>query len=204
VKTNRELFNRLIGENAIRLEQGKIFDNSLFPKPVSFDFDRVEGMLLGVAIGDSLGITTEGMLAPERKARFGEIRDYIPNNYVDEAIGFPSDDTQLTFWTLEQMVADNGFVPDHVAKRFLNDRIFGLGSAVREFLTNYCSGRPWHRSGPAWQRGYHEDFTGFDPTSEKGRNRYLGGRRPVCHDDPQRHQFDFRLHRFCCHALGAA
>jgi ADP-ribosylglycohydrolase len=106
-------------------------------------------MLLGVAIGDSLGITSEGMLVSDRKARFGEIRGYIPNRYVDKAIGFPSDDTQLTFWTLEQMIADGGFVSDHVAERFLNDRIFGLGSSVRQFLQNYCSGSPWHRSGPA-------------------------------------------------------
>ena len=149
MESNREIFNQLIEDNAIRIKRGAIFDNNLPPKPMDFDFDRVEGMLLGVAIGDALGITSEGMLVSERKARFGEIRGYIPNRYVDEAIGFPSDDTQLTFWALEQMVADNGFVPDHVARRFLTDRIFGLGSAVREFLQNYCSGSPWYRSGPA-------------------------------------------------------
>ena len=149
MKPNRELFSRLIEGNAIRIRRGRIFDEHLPPKPVGFDFGKVEGMLLGTGIGDSLGITSEGMLVSERKARFGEIRDYISNRYVDKAIGFPSDDTQLTFWTLEQMVADGGFVPDHVAKRFLNHRIFGLGSGVREFLTNCCSGRPWYRSGPA-------------------------------------------------------
>jgi ADP-ribosylglycohydrolase len=149
VKSNRELFSQLIEENAIRIRRGAIFDNNLAPKPKDFDFDRIEGMLLGVAIGDSLGITSEGMLVSDRKARFGEIRGYIPNRYVDKAIGFPSDDTQLTFWTLEQMIADGGFVSDHVAERFLNDRIFGLGSSVRQFLQNYCSGSPWHRSGPA-------------------------------------------------------
>ena len=149
MESNMDIFNRLIEDHAIAIRRGKIFDHRLIPKPADFDFDRVEGMLLGVAIGDSLGITSEGMLAPERKARFGEIRDYIPNRYVDKAIGFPSDDTQLTFWALEQMVADGGFLPDHLASRFLNNRIFGLGSAVREFLQNYCSGAPWYRSGPA-------------------------------------------------------
>ena len=149
MKSSSELFNRMIKDNAIRIRRGMIFDDHVLPKSADFDFDRVEGMLLGVAIGDALGITSEGMTVSQRKARFGEIRDYIPNRYVDKAIGFPSDDTQLTFWTLEQMVADSGFVPEHVAGRFLNGRIFGLGSAVREFLTNYCSGRPWHQSGPA-------------------------------------------------------
>jgi ADP-ribosyl-[dinitrogen reductase] hydrolase len=149
VESNRDLFGRLIEDNAIRIKRGAIFDHRLIPKPADFDFDRVEGMLLGVAIGDALGITSEGMPVPERKERFGEIRDYIPNRFVDKAIGFPSDDTQFTFWTLEQMIADGGFVPDHVARRFLKDRIFGLGSAVREFLTNYCAGSPWHQSGSA-------------------------------------------------------
>ena len=148
MKSNRELFNQLIEENAIRIKRGAIFDHNLTPKPEDFDFEKVEGMLLGVAIGDSLGIISEGMLISDRNWRFGEIRDYIQNRYVNKAIGFPSDDTQLTFWALEQMVADGGFVPDNVAKRFLNDRIFGLGSSVRKFLQNYCSGMPWYRSGP--------------------------------------------------------
>jgi ADP-ribosyl-[dinitrogen reductase] hydrolase len=149
LKSNREFFNKLIEKNAIRIKRGMIFDSNLPPKSMDFDFNKVEGMLLGVAIGDSLGITSEGMLVSERKERFGKIRDYIPNRYVDEAIGFPSDDTQLTFWTLEQMIVDGRFVPDNVARRFLTDRIFGLGSSVRKFLQNYCSGAPWHRSGPA-------------------------------------------------------
>jgi ADP-ribosylglycohydrolase len=148
LKFNREFFNQLIEKNAIRIKRGAIFDSNLPPKSMDFDFGRIEGMLLGVAIGDSLGVTSEGMLVSDRNWRYGEIRDYIPNRCVDKAIGFPSDDTQLTFWTLEQMVADGGFVPDHIAKRFLNNRIFGLGSSVREFLQNYCSGSPWHRSGP--------------------------------------------------------
>ena len=149
MKSKQELFRQLIEENAIRIKRGAIFDNNLPPKPANFDFSKVEGMLLGVSIGDSLGVTSEGMLVSDRNWRYGEIRDYIPNRYVDKAIGFPSDDTQLTFWALEQMVADGGFVPDHVAGRFLNDRIFGLGSSVRKFLQNYSSGMPWYRSGPA-------------------------------------------------------
>jgi ADP-ribosylglycohydrolase len=148
-ETNEQIFNQLIRDNAIRIQRGAIFDTRVPPKPADFDFDKVEGMLLGVAIGDALGITTEGMLPSSRRDHFGEIRDYIPNRYVDEVRGFPSDDTQLTFWTLEQMIADGGFVPDHVASRFLRDRIFGLGATVRGFLQNYRSGRPWYRSGPA-------------------------------------------------------
>lgn len=141
----QELFRR--GE--IQLERGALFGHAVSPKPSTFDFDKVEGMLLGIAVGDALGVTTEGMLPDERRSRYGEIRDYIPNRYVNEARGFPSDDTQLSFWTLEQLIKDRGFVPENVAARFARgERIFGIGSTVREFLANLNAGKPWYQSGP--------------------------------------------------------
>lgn len=64
-------------------------------------------------------------------------------------MGLPSDDTQLAFWTLEQLIEDKRFIPEHVAARFANaGRIFGIGSTVRRFLANYKSGTPWYESGP--------------------------------------------------------
>ncbi|NES20100.1 MAG: ADP-ribosylglycohydrolase, partial [Symploca sp. SIO3E6] len=112
------------------------------------NFDRVEGMMLGLAIGDALGITTESMLPDSRKQKYGEIRDYLPNRYTSEARGFPSDDSQLAYWTLEQINRDQGFTPDNVAQRFCRERIFGIGSTVKKFLKNYKSGKLWYQAGP--------------------------------------------------------
>lgn len=82
-------------------------------------------------------------------ARFGEVRDYLPNRYASgRRVGLPSDDSQLAFWTLEQLIEDNGFDPDHLAQRFCRDQIFGIGDSVRTFLRNYKSGVPWYASGP--------------------------------------------------------
>ena len=67
-----------------------------------------QGMMLGLAIGDALGNTSEGMSATERKARFGEIRNYLRHPRFGDARGYPSDDTQLAFWTLERLIADGG------------------------------------------------------------------------------------------------
>ena len=39
----------------------------------------------------------------------------------------PSDDTQMAFWTLEQLLEDGGYVPEHVARCFATRRIFGIG-----------------------------------------------------------------------------
>jgi hypothetical protein len=81
--------------------------------------DRIRGMLIGLAIGDSLGNTTEGQLPSDRRERYGEVRDYLPNWYAgNRSVGVPSDDTQLTFW----MRASNRERPD---------RALGVGGSVR-------------------------------------------------------------------------
>jgi len=138
---------RLFRSGEIALERSSLFDQTPDPLPTTFSFDKVEGMMLGLAIGDALGITTESWLPSKRRSVHGEIRDYIPNRYVNEPIGFPSDDSQLAFWTLEQMLADGGFRPENVADCFCTRHIFGVGSAVREFLRNRKSGKPWQECG---------------------------------------------------------
>ncbi len=147
---NSELLDDLFRRRAVRVERGHLFDINTNPKTTGFDFDKIEGMLLGLAVGDSLGVTTEGMLPSERHDAYGVIRDYIPNRYVDKAVGFPSDDTQLSFWTLEQMIEDKNFVPENIARKFSNSgRIFGLGATVREFLRNLkIKNMPWYECGP--------------------------------------------------------
>ena len=147
--SNQDILSNLFEQGKINLRRGSIFDHTPEPMPDNFDFDRIEGMMLGLAIGDSLGRTTEGRLPSIRRARYGKIKDYIPTRRANgQPIGVPSDDTQLAFWTLEQILKDRGFIPDNVAKRFTRNRIFGIGSAVRRFLSNYKSGRPWYESGP--------------------------------------------------------
>ena len=44
--------------------------------------DRVRGMLLGLAVGDALGNTSEGMRPYARRAELGEIRDYRANRHA--------------------------------------------------------------------------------------------------------------------------
>jgi ADP-ribosylglycohydrolase len=109
--------------------------------PVSFDFGRVDGMMLGLAIGDALGNTTESQRPRERYDAHGEIRDYLRGK------GYPSDDSQLAFWTLDQLITDRGFVPEAVACRFARDRIFGIGRTVKEFLAALKRGVPWQQCG---------------------------------------------------------
>ena len=53
-----------------------------------------------------MGVTTEGWVPHHRRTTYGEIQDHIPNGYVNAPIGFPSDDSQLAFWTLEQVLTE--------------------------------------------------------------------------------------------------
>jgi len=143
---DRNVFDHLIEIGDINLKRGAIFGVTPEPLPHDFDFGCIEGMMLALAVGDALGNTTEGMLPAEGRRRHGEITDYLPNPYAGTR-GVPSDDTQLAFWTLEQMIADGGLVPEHVAARFCQDTIFGIGRGVREFVRNYPSGLPWYQCG---------------------------------------------------------
>lgn len=97
--------------------------------------DRVKAILWGTAIGDALGNTSESMTPSDRRDCYGEIRNYLPNRYAEyQCIGLPSDDTQLTVWTLESLLEHGR--PDLVslAKAYQGQRIFGVGRTMKEFL----------------------------------------------------------------------
>lgn len=111
--------------------------------------DRIRGMLLGLAIGDALGNTSEGLTAAEREAQYGEIRDYLPNHHAgSRRVGLPSDDSQLSFWTLESLLECEGLDPEDLSTRFASRQIFGIGQSVRQFLRNRQQGlTPWYHCG---------------------------------------------------------
>ncbi len=143
--SNRDLLEELFSSDQIDIHRAGILNTAPTPLARSFSFDRIEGMLLGLAIGDGLGITSEGKVPHVRWERYGEVRDYLPNKYTGERKGYPSDDTQLAFWTLDCLLEDGGLVPDHVAAAFCRERIIGIGHTVKEFSQRYRSGiRPWH------------------------------------------------------------
>jgi ADP-ribosyl-[dinitrogen reductase] hydrolase len=156
---NAALLRQLLAENAIDLRCGELLDRPPAPLPAApaatgasddaraSTWDRVEGMLLGIAVGDALGNTSEGMTPADRRARYGEVRDYIPH-WRSKQLGRPTDDTQLAFWTLDQLLVDRGLTPHRLARRFASERIFGIGSAVSQAMQAVRLGyRPWYQCG---------------------------------------------------------
>ena len=105
-------------------------------------------MLAGVAIGDSLGNTSESTLPEHRRASYGRITDFLPNEYADQrTVGVPSDDTQLTAWTIEQVLTDGTFNPERLSDLFSARKIFGIGSATRDFQKARRRGTSWREAG---------------------------------------------------------
>jgi ADP-ribosylglycohydrolase len=142
----RRLFERLLAEGRLRMSRSPLFDTPAPHKGHAIDPDRVRGMLLGLAIGDALGNTSEGMNPAERRRRHGEIRDYLPNGYAGaRRVGLPSDDTQLAFWTIEHLLANGGRLsPDLLARSFVERQIFGMGQTVGSFRRAHASGALWY------------------------------------------------------------
>jgi ADP-ribosylglycohydrolase len=144
-----KILDRLFVEGTIRLQHSHLLASTPATLPSDLSWDRIEGMLLGLAIGDSLGNTTESQLPKNRQNDHGTIRDYLPNWHAGgKSVGVPSDDTQLAFWTLEQINQDKGFIPKNVAKRFCKGQIYGIGGTVQTFIQNIQNGVSWENAGP--------------------------------------------------------
>lgn len=138
----------LISQGILRLQSGTLLQLHLESLKADARLrDRVEGMLLGLALGDSLGNTSESRSPGQRSAEHGEIRDYLPNPYNGERRGYPSDDTQLSAWTLEHLLEQGRIQPQDLGRRFAAHRIVGIGSTVRGFLREWHAGRPWWECG---------------------------------------------------------
>ena len=144
------LLDDLIERDLIRVKKSNIFKESPQNLPDWVVVSKIDGMLLGLAVGDSLGATSEGMTSKERyKKCGGEVRDYYPGKRSDfKRIGVPTDDTQLAFRTLDRLTQDKGLVPDNLARRFCEHRIFGIGGTTKTFIKKYKDqGIPWQQSG---------------------------------------------------------
>ena len=144
---NREVFEALIGSQEIALRRGALLDFAPGPMTSSWISNVYEGVRCWDWPSEiAWGTHRRASPQPNDAGRW-ELRDYLPNRHADcHPVGLPSDDTQLAFWTLEQMLEDGGFVPENVAARFCSEPIFGIGQAVSDFIRIYRSGMcPWHR-----------------------------------------------------------
>jgi ADP-ribosylglycohydrolase len=141
--SNTEILRALFDEGLVNAVEWEELYSRPEPKVSRVEAaDKVVNMLLGVAIGDSLGYPVEHLIPEERLKRYGLITSYISGRAL------PSDDTQLTFDTVKVILEHGRIVPWELARIFASHRISGMGKTVREFLRNYRErGLPWYRTG---------------------------------------------------------
>jgi len=122
--------------------------------------DRFRGCLLGGAVGDALGMPTEGYTAQEILSRFGPIREMMaaPEGHFHSGLlaGQFTDDTEETLLLAEALVESCGFSAENFAERLASwgsiwtldeRRNRGVGFATRSAVKSLIAGTPWQESG---------------------------------------------------------
>lgn len=147
ISNNLEIMKNLFSKGYINANEPEfLYKQTAIP---AVSVKKIDGLLLGIAIGDALGNTTEIQTPKERHMKYGVITDYLPNKHAHYSrTGLPSDDTQLAFDTLAIILSRNYLDINALANIFSSHKIFGLGGSVREFLRNFkIKGLPWYKAG---------------------------------------------------------
>jgi ADP-ribosyl-[dinitrogen reductase] hydrolase len=115
--------------------------------------DKFAGCLLGLAIGDALGMPFEGMRAETIRKRYGEAREFLPAHRL--SAGQYTDDTKMMLCIAESIVEKGHVNPEDTAQRFVgwfdSGDLRGIGLTCQEAILNLKSEIPWRESG---RRGY--------------------------------------------------
>lgn len=122
--------------------------------------ERFRGCLLGVAVGDALGMPVEGYTAYEIESRFGPVRDMMPapegHFHSGLKAGQFTDDTEETLLLAESMIESYGLSAEKFSARLrdwgslwtLDERLNrGVGFTTRSSVENMLTGTSWKESG---------------------------------------------------------
>lgn len=111
--------------------------------------EKFEGCILGIAIGDALGMPLEGMSREEIKKKYGEVRDFLPSPYGDLKAGEWTDDTEMTLILAESIIETTYFNPENFAEK-LKDWFYRskrIGPTSRSAIIRLLRGAKWYESG---------------------------------------------------------
>lgn len=112
---------------------------------------KFEGCILGVAIGDALGMPVEGMTRQQIVEIYGEVRDFYPSPYGDLRAGEWTDDTEQMLTLAESILETTYFSPENFADKlkewFLKTQSKRVGPTSSRAISNLLSGAHWSRAG---------------------------------------------------------
>jgi ADP-ribosylglycohydrolase len=119
------------------------------PEGVAMLEDRFAGCLVGLAIGDALGMPFEGMDSQAILGGRSQVTKFLPGDGLEA--GQYTDDTKMMLCIAES-IAEHGRVnPEDVARRFVawfdTGDLRGIGITCHEAITNLKTGSSWRESG---------------------------------------------------------
>ncbi len=113
--------------------------------------ERFQGCLLGLAVGDALGMPLEGMRASEIRKRFGRVRDFLAAPWRMLEAGQWTDDTKMMLCQARSIAARGGFDLEDTARAFLawyeSGDWRGIGGATYDAMRRLQAGVPARESG---------------------------------------------------------
>lgn len=123
--------------------------------PIRFMRDKIEGMFLGVAIGDALGMPVEMMSLEDIAAKYGRIEEYLaPTEHKWFAgklkPGMWTDDTQLTLAVAESLIARGKIDLNDLAwaqATAMKQSALGWGKSTKNSMERILGGAHWSVSG---------------------------------------------------------
>lgn len=117
----------------------------------------MSNVLLGTAIGDALGVPFETKLSNYEPLIAWDGKTFLGSEHHKLQPGQYSDDTQLSIEVAESLIANHGFNPDDLAKRYVewmtSGRWRGHGKTTMMALQNLVAGKHWSESGIAGSYG---------------------------------------------------
>jgi ADP-ribosyl-[dinitrogen reductase] hydrolase len=102
--------------------------------------DRARAALLGVAVGDALGATTEFMTPVEIRERYGVLREIVGGGWLKLSPGQVTDDTEMTLCVARGIVRSKRWDLRSIADRFarwLSGGPADVGATCRRGIEEY-------------------------------------------------------------------
>lgn len=124
--------------------------------------DKVRGALVGVVVGDALGMPVEGFKPEKIRQTFPDgIRRYeapVDHKWFQGlSAGTTTDDTQLTFAVLRAVLETEDFDLDAIARKHVeamsDPASNGWGASTKEAIRRLCNGVHWSESGKTTEPG---------------------------------------------------
>lgn len=110
---------------------------------------RFRGAMLGLAIGDALGMPVEGMTSEEITEKFGRVEDFMPGD--NNKPGEWTDDTQEALLLAESIIETVYLSPERFSAKLISamaqGKLLKAGPTTRRAIFNLQSGIPWTKSG---------------------------------------------------------